>query len=50
MGIQVIPQTIAIVVLIGERQVCAAVEIHPVGNEEVVASSIELTTLSAPTS
>jgi|TARA_B100001996_G_scaffold315063_1_gene257852 hypothetical protein len=50
MGVQVVPHSIAIVILIGERQICTTVEIHPVWEKEVVASSIEFPTLSSPAS
>ena len=33
MGVEIVPDSIAVVVLIGERQVGAVIEIHPVGHE-----------------
>jgi len=48
MGVQVIPQAIAIVILIRERQVGAIIEIHPVREKDIIASSVDFPTLPAP--
>jgi hypothetical protein len=49
-SVQLVPQAIAIMILIGERQIGAVIEIHPVREEEVVVSSVELPALPAPAS
>jgi hypothetical protein len=49
-GIQLVPQAITIMILIGERQIGASIEIHPVGEEEVVVSSVKLPALPTPAS